>query len=204
VAAEPGAGRAAADRGALRATQTERERMIDALQAAYVQDRLTKDEFDERVGQVLISRTYADLAALTADIPVGPAVARPPRGQPPRRMSGAAGWGTSGLVTPAVLAVGFTAVSLHGGRGFGVVAFVVAIAYFLYWLNAGADMLWQWHSMGIAGAGMCVRCAHTAASHRRPDSCTARPGGAPGPWRHCACPGYVPPGVAAKRVGQPA
>ena len=60
--AEPGAGRAAARHGSLRATQTERERMIDALQAAYVQDRLTKDEFDERLGQVLISRTYADLA----------------------------------------------------------------------------------------------------------------------------------------------
>jgi hypothetical protein len=199
--AEPGAGRAAADRGPLRATQTERERMLDALKAAYVQDRLTKDEFDERVGQVLISRTYADLAALTVDIPVGPAVARPPCEKPVRRMSGAARWGTSGLVTPAVLAVGFTAMSLHDGGGLGVVAFVIAIGYFLFWLSAGTDMLWQWHSMGVAGAGMCVQCAHTAVSHRRPDSCTARPGGAPGPWKHCSCAGYVPPGVTPRGVG---
>ena len=198
--AEPGAGRTAARHGSLRATQTERERMIDALQAAYVQDRLTKDEFDERLGQVLISRTYADLAEITADIPVGPAVARPPHGPSRRRRSDAASWGASGLVTPAVLAVGFTAVSLPGGRGLGVVAFVVAIAYFLYWLNAGVDMLWQWHAMGIPGSGMCVRCSHTAATHPTANYCAAKPG-APRPRRHCACLGYIPPGVPAPRVG---
>ena len=41
------------------------------LKAAFVQGRLTKDEFDLRVGQILASRTYADLDALTADIPGG-------------------------------------------------------------------------------------------------------------------------------------
>ena len=40
------------------------------LKAAFVQGRLAKDEFlDLRVGRVLTSRTYADLAALTADVP---------------------------------------------------------------------------------------------------------------------------------------
>jgi hypothetical protein len=39
------------------------------LKAAFTQGRLTKDEFDLRVGQMLASRTYADLGALTADIP---------------------------------------------------------------------------------------------------------------------------------------
>jgi hypothetical protein len=39
---------------------------------------LTKDELDLRVGQTLASRTYADLAALTADLPTGLAAAQPP------------------------------------------------------------------------------------------------------------------------------
>jgi hypothetical protein len=45
--------------------------MIDALKAAFVQGRLTKDELDLRVGQTFASRTFADLTALTADLPAG-------------------------------------------------------------------------------------------------------------------------------------
>ena len=67
----PGDQRAPAGRGHLRASQTAREQVIDVLKAAFVQGRLAKDEFDLRVGQALASRTYADLAALTADIPAG-------------------------------------------------------------------------------------------------------------------------------------
>ena len=52
--------------------------MINGLKVAFVQGRrLAKDEFDLRVGRVLASRTDADLAALTADIPAGPAGAQP-------------------------------------------------------------------------------------------------------------------------------
>ncbi len=60
-----------AGRGRLRASRADREQVIDTLKAAFVQDRLAKNEFDLRVGQALASRTYADLAALTADIPAG-------------------------------------------------------------------------------------------------------------------------------------
>ena len=38
---------------------------------------LTKDEFDQRVGQAFASRTYAELAALTADIPADAADTSP-------------------------------------------------------------------------------------------------------------------------------
>jgi len=55
--------------GQLRAAHADRDQAIDVLKAAFVQGRLTKDEFDLRVGQVFASRTYADLDALTADIP---------------------------------------------------------------------------------------------------------------------------------------
>ena len=46
------------------------------LKAAFVQERLTKDELDARVGHALISRTRTDLTALTADLP-RPASSRP-------------------------------------------------------------------------------------------------------------------------------
>src|SRR6266568_3835267 len=59
------------DRGQLRASHADRERVIAVLKAAFIQGRLTKDEFDSRVGRALGSRTCADLAALTADIPAG-------------------------------------------------------------------------------------------------------------------------------------
>lgn len=58
-----------AGRGRFRASDADRDRVIDVLKAAFVQGRLTKDEFDARVGATLASRTYADLAAHTADIP---------------------------------------------------------------------------------------------------------------------------------------
>jgi Domain of unknown function (DUF1707) len=70
------------DRGHFRASRADRERAIEVLKTAFVEDRLTRDEFDLRVGQALASRTYADLAALTADIPAEPAVAEPAVAEP--------------------------------------------------------------------------------------------------------------------------
>jgi DUF1707 SHOCT-like domain len=55
----------------LRASHADREQAIELLKAAFVQKRLARDEFDLRVGQALASRTYADLAAVTANIPGG-------------------------------------------------------------------------------------------------------------------------------------
>ena len=69
----------AAAAGSLRASHVDREQAIIALKAAFVQGRLTSDEFDARVGQALASRTRAELAAITADIPVGPIAVQPVR-----------------------------------------------------------------------------------------------------------------------------
>jgi Domain of unknown function (DUF4190)/Domain of unknown function (DUF1707) len=55
------------------AAATDRERTIDVLKAAFGEGRLTKEEFDLRSGRVLAARTYADLAAIVADLPAGPA-----------------------------------------------------------------------------------------------------------------------------------
>jgi hypothetical protein len=67
----------AGGRGHLRASHADREQVIGTLKAAFVRGRLAKDEFDLRVGQALAARTYADLAALTADLPAGLAAAKP-------------------------------------------------------------------------------------------------------------------------------
>jgi Domain of unknown function (DUF1707) len=68
----------AGGRGHVRASHADREQAIDVLKAAFIQARLDKDEFDLRVGRALASRTHADLAALTADIPAGPTRVEPP------------------------------------------------------------------------------------------------------------------------------
>ena len=54
--------------------------MIRTLKAAVVQGRLTEDEHDSRAARASASCSHAELAALTADLPIGrmDAPARPP------------------------------------------------------------------------------------------------------------------------------
>jgi hypothetical protein len=184
----------AAGRGHLRASYADREQMVGVLKAAFVQGRLTKDDFDARIGQALAARTYAELATVTVGIPAGRPAAGRPHKPPRRRMSNAARWGVSGFITPAVLATAFAFGSLPGGGAYGAAAFVIAFLYFVFWLSAGVDMLWQWCSMALPSARSCVRCAHSAASHHGPASCAVRQGSLK-VWKRCACAGYVPPGL---------
>jgi hypothetical protein len=76
---------AGAGRDRLRAGHADREQVIGTLKDAFMHGRLTRDELDARAGRALSARTYADLAALTADIPAAdiPAVGIPPVGIPP-------------------------------------------------------------------------------------------------------------------------
>jgi hypothetical protein len=73
---------AAGSRGRHRASRADREHAIELLKSAFVQERLTKDELETRVALALGSRTYADLAELTADLPAGPAHAAPAHAAP--------------------------------------------------------------------------------------------------------------------------
>jgi Domain of unknown function (DUF1707) len=57
--------------GRLRASDTDREQAIDTLKAAFVQGWLTRDQLAVRAGRALVSRTYAELAAVTDGIPAG-------------------------------------------------------------------------------------------------------------------------------------
>jgi Domain of unknown function (DUF1707) len=52
----------------LRASDADRDRVIDVLRAATADGRLTADEFSERMEAALSSRTFRELAPLTADL----------------------------------------------------------------------------------------------------------------------------------------
>ncbi len=74
----------AAGRGPMRASHADREQVIEALKDAFVHGRLNRDELDARAGQALDARTYAELAAATADIPPAPVAPAPAASGPTR------------------------------------------------------------------------------------------------------------------------
>lgn len=130
--AEPRDGMAAGVGGRphMRASHAEREQVIGVLKVAFVEERLSKDEFDLRVSRALTSRTQGELAVLTADIP-----ARLPRVQPPQPvrewsnkkaaaavLGGVAAWWT-------IVAAASFWVADHGSaqRSMGVVVLVILL-----------------------------------------------------------------------------
>jgi Domain of unknown function (DUF1707) len=54
------------------ASTADRDRSLEVVKASFAEGRLTMEELDLRVGQVLVSRYFEELMALTADLPVGP------------------------------------------------------------------------------------------------------------------------------------
>ena len=62
----------------VRASDADRDRVVDLLRDAAADGRLTVDEFDERMAAALSSRTLGELAPLTADRGPGPAGPAPP------------------------------------------------------------------------------------------------------------------------------
>jgi hypothetical protein len=136
---------AAAGSGHLRASHADRERAIDVLKTAFVQGRLAKDEFEARIGQTFVSRTYADLAYVTADLTEAPPVRKPARSQvekaasdPARaRAKKAAAWGAYGIVLPAL----FMAVIVPGYTDIAAAIAATAVIYFVFWLIGSFIML---------------------------------------------------------------
>ena len=68
----------AAGRGHLRASHADRRCALETVKTAFVQGRLGQEEFELRMNRTFESRTYAELAALTADLPTAPVSAQPP------------------------------------------------------------------------------------------------------------------------------
>ncbi len=133
-----------ARRGRLRASDADREHVIEMLKAAFVQGRLTKDELDLRVGQTFVSRTYAELAALTADIPVGSAlVPRRPKPAPvPARRPANKKANTWALVMVAHIPVAMIVVAaIIGSDGLAQAAAPMLYAYFWFVMMAVAHLI---------------------------------------------------------------
>ena len=57
----------------VRASDADRDRVVDVLRLATGDGRLTAEEFGERMEAALSSRTLGELAVLTADLWPGPA-----------------------------------------------------------------------------------------------------------------------------------
>ena len=118
-------------RGRLRAGHADREQVVGSLKIAYVEGRLTEDEFDARLGQVHASRTYAELAEVTADIPARPTGSQPARD--PWRATKLAWRAVYAIILPAIV----TLILLPGGRGnpsMRVVITTAVVTYLLFWL----------------------------------------------------------------------
>lgn len=63
-----------ASAGSLRASDADRDQVAALLGAAYAEGRLTGEEHDDRLGQVMTARTFDDLIPLTTDlVPFEPA-----------------------------------------------------------------------------------------------------------------------------------
>jgi Domain of unknown function (DUF1707) len=61
----------ASEPSGMRASDADRDRVLDVLREAAAEGRLTPDELDERMGAALTARTLGELATLTADLPAG-------------------------------------------------------------------------------------------------------------------------------------
>jgi hypothetical protein len=99
-------------RGHLRASDADRERVIDTLKTAFVHGRMTRDELGVRTGLALTSRTYGELAAITADIHARPRAGQPapkitPAHQPKRVDKRTVAWGVCMILLPTTLGAAF-------------------------------------------------------------------------------------------------
>jgi Domain of unknown function (DUF1707) len=152
VRAEPGNEMAAAaSRSHLRASHADREQVIAVLKAAFVQGRLTKDELDARVGQTFAARTYADLAAVTADLPPG-LITAPPPGKPAQaRARPSLGKVVAGATLIGLPPTMVAATFLTGSEPLAFASALVVVFFFMAWMVAGAQMLVNWHDKRSRG-----------------------------------------------------
>jgi Domain of unknown function (DUF1707) len=114
-----------ADPRQLRAADTDRDRAVELLRQAAAEGRITFDELDERISRAYAAKTFADLEALTSDLP-GPGVSAPvpagPHYQPPEVPAGTAAPAISVAILsgarragPWLVPPAYTAVAVCGG-----------------------------------------------------------------------------------------
>jgi Domain of unknown function (DUF1707) len=132
--------------GHLRASDADREQVIEVLKSAFAQGQLAKNDFEPRIGQAFAARTYAELADVAAGLAGTEPVRKPDRVQvrkaaapdPARaRAKKAAGWSAYGIVLPAIIA----ALIIPGYANIGVAVATTAAVYFIFWLIGSFIMI---------------------------------------------------------------
>jgi len=114
-----------ADPRQLRAADTDRDQTAELLRRAAAEGRITFEELDERIARAYAAKTFADLEALTSDLP-GPGVRAPapaaPRYQPAEVPAGTPAPSFSVAVMsgaqragPWLVPPSYTAVAILGG-----------------------------------------------------------------------------------------
>jgi uncharacterized protein DUF1707 len=106
----------------LRASDADRDAVVDRLRETAGEGRLEPDELEQRVDGALRARTYGDLAELLADLPCdGPMLSR------------RAGWRTNPVARSAVLGAGLL---LAVAVAFALVALValLVLAAAVWWI----------------------------------------------------------------------
>jgi Domain of unknown function (DUF1707) len=130
------------NRGHLRASHADREQVVGTLKDAFVDGRLTEDELGVRTDRVYASRTYAELAEVTADIPAELTGAKSARD--PWRATKIA-W----RIEYAVFLPGIVAFLLMPGGPRTTVTEVViltAVVYLLFWILGVSLMVASRHA----------------------------------------------------------
>jgi hypothetical protein len=69
---------AGGERGRMRACDADRDRVVEFLNVAYSEGRLSRDEYDDRLESALSARTFADLDQIVTDLPAARADVVPP------------------------------------------------------------------------------------------------------------------------------
>lgn len=72
--------------GELRASHEDRDRVVELLRVAAGDGRLTAEELDARLEEAMTARTYAELAALTRDLPAAPGLGMMLAGEQPKEL----------------------------------------------------------------------------------------------------------------------
>ena len=134
-----------AGRGPMRASHADREQVIDALKDAFVHGRLTKDELDAWAGRALAARTWAELDAVTADIPPARAASGPTRPLVParRRPLARVAAGSGGCLALAAAAVWASLILDPGGPGIDRPWAGLMLLLAQYAVIAGVCILWS-------------------------------------------------------------
>ena len=103
----------------MRASDTDRDEIVERLRHAAAEGRLAAEELDERVRRALVAVTYGDLSALVADLPTPGAPSGARRVLTPQRRIAAWSWsvarthpGAIVLLIPFVMVVGAVLLSM--------------------------------------------------------------------------------------------